>query len=116
MAAGSVGLSVCRLPHTELRGHCSHLGCQHHCVPTLNGPTCYCNNTFQLQADGKTCKGMWVQALCAGAGRGAGQQAWLSWENKMEGAREEVWPHARQLQGATGALSTCFHQTFKNSS
>nr|KAF6374460.1 LDL receptor related protein 1 [Pipistrellus kuhlii] len=40
----------------ELIGNCSLLGCQHHCVPTLNGPTCYCNNSFQLQADGKTCK------------------------------------------------------------
>nr|XP_019597875.1 PREDICTED: prolow-density lipoprotein receptor-related protein 1 isoform X3 [Rhinolophus sinicus] len=44
-------------PHCrELRSNCSQLGCQHHCVPTLNGPTCYCNNSFQLQADGKTCK------------------------------------------------------------
>ncbi|XP_039721688.1 prolow-density lipoprotein receptor-related protein 1 isoform X2 [Pteropus medius] len=44
-------------PHCrELRGNCSQLGCQHHCVPTFNGPTCYCNNSFQLQADGKTCK------------------------------------------------------------
>ncbi|XP_072597864.1 prolow-density lipoprotein receptor-related protein 1 isoform X2 [Vulpes vulpes] len=44
-------------PHCrELQGQCSQLGCQHHCVPTLNGPTCYCNNSFQLQADGKTCK------------------------------------------------------------
>uniref|UniRef100_A0A8C9AST4 LDL receptor related protein 1 n=1 Tax=Prolemur simus TaxID=1328070 RepID=A0A8C9AST4_PROSS len=44
-------------PHCrELRSNCSRLGCQHHCVPTLDGPTCYCNNSFQLQADGKTCK------------------------------------------------------------
>ena len=57
--ARSGGLSTCRLPPspTEQRGQCSHLGCQHHCVPTLNGPTCYCNSSFQLQADGKTCKG-----------------------------------------------------------
>uniref|UniRef100_A0A2K5KFF3 EGF-like domain-containing protein n=1 Tax=Colobus angolensis palliatus TaxID=336983 RepID=A0A2K5KFF3_COLAP len=44
-------------PHCrELRGNCSRLGCQHHCVPTLDGPTCYCNSSFQLQADSKTCK------------------------------------------------------------
>ncbi|XP_058529110.1 prolow-density lipoprotein receptor-related protein 1 isoform X2 [Ochotona princeps] len=44
-------------PHCrELRGNCSRLGCQHNCVPTLSGPTCYCNSSFQLQADGKTCK------------------------------------------------------------
>lgn len=55
-------------PLTELIGNCSQLGCQHHCVPTLNGPTCYCNNSFQLQADGKTCKGE-CNCLCDGGGK-----------------------------------------------
>ncbi|CAO2582032.1 Prolow-density lipoprotein receptor-related protein 1 [Lemmus lemmus] len=40
----------------ELRVNCSQMGCQHHCVPTPSGPTCFCNSSFQLQADGKTCK------------------------------------------------------------
>uniref|UniRef100_A0A8D2LBK3 Prolow-density lipoprotein receptor-related protein 1 n=1 Tax=Varanus komodoensis TaxID=61221 RepID=A0A8D2LBK3_VARKO len=44
-------------PHCrELLANCSALGCQHHCVPTLNGPMCYCNNSFQLAEDGKSCK------------------------------------------------------------
>ncbi|XP_066473947.1 prolow-density lipoprotein receptor-related protein 1 [Tiliqua scincoides] len=40
----------------ELLTNCSAMGCQHHCVPTLNGPACYCNNSFQLADDGKSCK------------------------------------------------------------
>uniref|UniRef100_A0A8D0H854 LDL receptor related protein 1 n=1 Tax=Sphenodon punctatus TaxID=8508 RepID=A0A8D0H854_SPHPU len=49
---GSDEGSHCR----ELLSNCSTLGCQHHCVPTLNGPACYCNSSFQLAEDGKNCK------------------------------------------------------------
>uniref|UniRef100_K7FPY6 EGF-like domain-containing protein n=1 Tax=Pelodiscus sinensis TaxID=13735 RepID=K7FPY6_PELSI len=40
----------------EFLANCSALGCQHHCVPTLVGPTCYCNSSFQLAEDRKSCK------------------------------------------------------------
>ncbi|KAL8164057.1 UNVERIFIED_CONTAM: Exosome complex protein [Gekko kuhli] len=40
----------------EFLTNCSTMGCQHHCVPTLNGPACYCNSSFQLAEDGKSCK------------------------------------------------------------
>ncbi|KAM3845339.1 prolow-density lipoprotein receptor-related protein 1 [Vipera latastei] len=44
-------------PHCrELLANCSTMGCQHHCVPTLNGPTCYCNSSSQVAEDGKSCK------------------------------------------------------------
>lgn len=89
-------------PPTEQRGQCSHLGCQHHCVPTLNGPACYCNTSFQLQADGKTCKGkrahvhiLGFRTCCGVSGLGWGGES-------LKGARQEVGlPHALQLQGVT---------------
>uniref|UniRef100_H3BGS9 Prolow-density lipoprotein receptor-related protein 1 n=1 Tax=Latimeria chalumnae TaxID=7897 RepID=H3BGS9_LATCH len=40
----------------ELIANCSSAGCQHHCVPTLDGPACYCNNGYELAPDGKSCK------------------------------------------------------------
>uniref|UniRef100_A0A8C3T1G6 EGF-like domain-containing protein n=1 Tax=Chelydra serpentina TaxID=8475 RepID=A0A8C3T1G6_CHESE len=40
----------------EFLANCSALACQHHCVPTLVGPTCYCNSSFQLAEDRKSCK------------------------------------------------------------
>ncbi|XP_048343554.1 LOW QUALITY PROTEIN: prolow-density lipoprotein receptor-related protein 1 [Sphaerodactylus townsendi] len=40
----------------EFLTNCSSMGCQHNCVPTLNGPACYCNSSFQLAEDGKSCK------------------------------------------------------------
>nr|XP_042700082.1 LOW QUALITY PROTEIN: prolow-density lipoprotein receptor-related protein 1 [Chrysemys picta bellii] len=49
---GSDEGSHCR----EFLANCSALGCQHHCVPTLVGPTCYCNSSFQLAEDRKSCK------------------------------------------------------------
>ncbi|XP_037739600.1 prolow-density lipoprotein receptor-related protein 1 isoform X1 [Chelonia mydas] len=49
---GSDEGSHCR----EFLANCSALGCQHHCIPTLVGPTCYCNSSFQLAEDRKSCK------------------------------------------------------------
>ncbi|KAK2516454.1 Lrp1 [Columba guinea] len=44
-------------PHCrEQLANCTALGCQHHCVPTLSGPACYCNNSFQLAEDRRSCK------------------------------------------------------------
>uniref|UniRef100_A0A452GR76 EGF-like domain-containing protein n=1 Tax=Gopherus agassizii TaxID=38772 RepID=A0A452GR76_9SAUR len=49
---GSDEGSHCR----EFLANCTALGCQHHCVPTLVGPICYCNSSFQLAEDRKSCK------------------------------------------------------------
>uniref|UniRef100_A0A670IUS4 LDL receptor related protein 1 n=1 Tax=Podarcis muralis TaxID=64176 RepID=A0A670IUS4_PODMU len=44
-------------PHCqEFYKNCTEMGCKHHCAQTLNGPECYCNSTFQLAEDGKSCK------------------------------------------------------------
>uniref|UniRef100_A0A7M4FXS6 LDL receptor related protein 1 n=1 Tax=Crocodylus porosus TaxID=8502 RepID=A0A7M4FXS6_CROPO len=44
-------------PHCrELLPNCTAQGCQHHCVPALSGPVCYCNGSFQLAEDRKSCK------------------------------------------------------------
>ncbi|XP_010222049.1 PREDICTED: low-density lipoprotein receptor-related protein 1-like, partial [Tinamus guttatus] len=44
-------------PHCrEQLANCTALGCQHHCVPTLSGPACYCNGSFQLAEDRRSCK------------------------------------------------------------
>uniref|UniRef100_A0A8B9CK99 LDL receptor related protein 1 n=89 Tax=Aves TaxID=8782 RepID=A0A8B9CK99_9AVES len=44
-------------PHCrEQLANCTALACQHHCVPTLSGPACYCNNSFQLAEDRRSCK------------------------------------------------------------
>uniref|UniRef100_A0A8B9N6U5 LDL receptor related protein 1 n=1 Tax=Accipiter nisus TaxID=211598 RepID=A0A8B9N6U5_9AVES len=40
----------------EQLANCTALACQHHCVPTLSGPACYCNNSFQLAEDRRSCK------------------------------------------------------------
>ncbi|CAJ0919739.1 unnamed protein product [Ranitomeya imitator] len=40
----------------EFAENCTISGCQHHCARTVNGPACYCNASFQLAEDGKTCK------------------------------------------------------------
>ncbi|CAH2224426.1 prolow-density lipo receptor-related 1 [Pelobates cultripes] len=42
----------------EFSSNCSHntLGCTHNCAATLSGPMCYCNTSYQLAEDGKTCK------------------------------------------------------------
>lgn len=42
---------------SEQLANCTALACQHHCVPTLSGPACYCNNSFQLAEDRRSCKG-----------------------------------------------------------
>ncbi|KAF4796728.1 hypothetical protein TURU_081715 [Turdus rufiventris] len=44
-------------PHCrEQLANCSALGCQHHCAPTLSGPVCYCNHSFQLAEDRRSCR------------------------------------------------------------
>ncbi|KAM4794631.1 prolow-density lipoprotein receptor-related protein 1 [Rhinophrynus dorsalis] len=40
----------------EYAHNCSEYGCQHHCARTMNGPACYCNTSYLLVEDGKTCK------------------------------------------------------------
>eukprot|EP00079_Xenopus_tropicalis_P012610 XP_002939758.2 PREDICTED: prolow-density lipoprotein receptor-related protein 1 [Xenopus tropicalis] len=40
----------------EYAHNCTELGCQHHCARTVTGPVCYCNTSYQLVEDGKTCK------------------------------------------------------------
>lgn len=59
-----LALNQCHFPllfSLELLTNCSAMGCQHHCVPTVNGPACYCNSSFQLADDGKSCKGRWQE-------------------------------------------------------
>nr|XP_026654669.1 low-density lipoprotein receptor-related protein 1-like [Zonotrichia albicollis] len=44
-------------PHCrEQLANCSALNCQHHCAPTLSGPVCYCNHSFQLAEDRRSCR------------------------------------------------------------
>uniref|UniRef100_A0A6I8P4N3 EGF-like domain-containing protein n=1 Tax=Ornithorhynchus anatinus TaxID=9258 RepID=A0A6I8P4N3_ORNAN len=40
----------------EMLTNCSARGCQHRCVPTLAGPTCYCQGPFRLASDGHSCQ------------------------------------------------------------
>uniref|UniRef100_UPI00398F174B low-density lipoprotein receptor-related protein 1-like n=1 Tax=Pristiophorus japonicus TaxID=55135 RepID=UPI00398F174B len=36
--------------------NCTKAGCKHRCAVTNNGIACYCNNSYALTEDGKTCK------------------------------------------------------------
>eukprot|EP00794_Sanderia_malayensis_P007138 gene7138-7943_t len=49
------GCAVGAPPTTD---HCTSFngGCQHKCTSTTNGPVCSCNNGYQLNTDGQTCK------------------------------------------------------------
>lgn len=60
----SVPSSLAPFPvSSEQLANCTALACQHHCVPTLSGPACYCNNSFQLAEDRRSCKGWYRVAL-----------------------------------------------------
>lgn len=39
---------------------CASHECQFNCAVTHDGPRCYCGAGYEVDADGKTCKGEWV--------------------------------------------------------